>query len=199
MGILFLILLLLFVFFCWMHTVPLTKSGGELLIILGYKSTENAIHPLLKERLDTGMELFLSQPFQYILLTGGPVGSERPEAELMAEYLQEKGIPKEKILLETKAMDTIENILFTKEIAEGLGCSACTIISNSFHLRRIRHLAKEFRFPVQLYCRRGLKALFSQFSLTFNEVRIYFGTKNKVKQAKNDIRKKCRKQSNFRD
>lgn len=185
LGTLFLFVL----FFAWMHSVPLDRSGGDVLIVLGYKSTDNKIHPLLKERLDSATELYFSAPFKKILLTGGAVGSERTEASLMADYLLEKGVPKDRILLEEKARDTIENLLFTKEIMASFGFTSCTVVSNSFHLRRVRYIAKILGFPIRLYTKRGWKTILRQMILTFNEIRIYVGTYNQLEKLRKAHRK----------
>jgi len=47
-----------------------------------------------------------------LLATNWPVS----EAEMYAEVLERRGVPKESILLETRAMNTAENFVFTREL-----------------------------------------------------------------------------------
>lgn len=52
-----------------------------------------------------------------LLATNWPV----PEAEMYAEVLERRGVPKERILLETRALNTAENIILTREFLRQAG------------------------------------------------------------------------------
>ncbi|MEH7272858.1 hypothetical protein [Neobacillus vireti] len=69
-------------FFTWMHSVRMEKKIADAIIVLGYKCEENRIHPFLKERLDTAIDLFNNNHYHYIILTGGAVVLGIPKRKL---------------------------------------------------------------------------------------------------------------------
>jgi vancomycin permeability regulator SanA len=170
------LLLFLTLFISWIHTFPLKRSGGDVLIILGYKCVDNKIHPFLEERLIAAIQLLKSYHFEKVIVTGGQVGSSISEAEIMRTYLVKNGVEKERILLENEAMDTIENLVNCRKLMEAHQLKTCTIISNSFHLRRIHYIACSIGFYSGFYCDRNLKTIVKQGIRTLNELRLFFKT-----------------------
>lgn len=160
-------------FFIWMHSTSLNKNDSDTLIILGYRCINNIIHPLLEERLKAGKELADSITYKKIILTGGKVASDISEAIIMKDYLIENGISEECITLEMEANDTIENMVNCIKIMQKNKLTTCTVISNSFHLRRILYICDRLNFPVSVYCKRDFKILLKQIKLTFSEARIF--------------------------
>lgn len=53
---------------------------------------------------------------------------EKSEAEMYAEVAESQGVPREKILLETRATNTAENFLFTKELLAQRGIQPRNLI-----------------------------------------------------------------------
>lgn len=71
-------------------------------------------------------KLFLDGWASLLILSGG-LGEltrdtfPKPEAEMFADIALQKGVPKDKILIENLSSNTGENILFTKKLLEGKG------------------------------------------------------------------------------
>jgi uncharacterized SAM-binding protein YcdF (DUF218 family) len=77
-----------------------------------------------------GAKLFLDGWAPLIIFSGnegvvahtGQMTSElwggRPEAEVFAEVAMKMGVPKEKVIIENRSLNTGENIIFTKELLE---------------------------------------------------------------------------------
>lgn len=65
---------------------------------------------------------------------------------VMYSYLTNNGIPSERILLETMASDTKQNILFSMELLEsgGLQNRKIVCVSSDYHIPRIRLLCKKY-------------------------------------------------------
>ncbi|PEF02072.1 hypothetical protein CON21_03735 [Bacillus thuringiensis] len=57
-------------------------------------------------------------------------------ADAMSRWLISKGINKDRIILENKSMDTIENTLFTMPILEKEGFKNITLVTSASHIRR---------------------------------------------------------------
>lgn len=126
------------------------EKKDDYAIVLG-AGLDNGRTPnlILSERLDAAIECEEDNPNQYIVLSGGQGSDEYvSEAQAMSEYLQEKGIDKEKIILEDRSRNTDENIKFSKEkIEEYSGKSIdkvnVKIITTDYHAFRSNILAKK--------------------------------------------------------
>jgi len=103
----------------------------------------------LKDRLDATLEyIHNNNNDSYIVVSGGQGPDEGiPEALAMANYLIANSIPKNKIILEDKSVDTFENFKFSKSKIEEhsnkpLVDSSVKIITTDFHAFRSSLLAK---------------------------------------------------------
>lgn len=170
------LIVLLLLFFVWIHTAPIQKKGTDAMIILGFQCDGDQIHPLLLDRLTTALELLKTADYQKIILTGGPVTSAQSEAEIMKEYLISRAVDKERIILEQAAMDTIENIRNCQAIMEQLNLTTCTVISNSFHIRRIQYIADYLGFSFYYYANRSFRELIGQGYRTLHELKAFTTT-----------------------
>ncbi len=115
------------------------------MIILGCQVMSSGVPSvLLKDRLDTALEYWQDHP-DMIVVTSGGMGYNEPvsEARCMADYLMERGVPEENILLEDRSFSTYENLRFSMELlaAEGYDTTGeVMVVSNGFHLARVRML-----------------------------------------------------------
>jgi uncharacterized SAM-binding protein YcdF (DUF218 family) len=69
-------------------------------------------------------ELYIQGYAPYVICSGGfgvKTIFEKPEAEIFADILLAKGVPADKIIVENKAMNTGENVLFTRELLKQKG------------------------------------------------------------------------------
>lgn len=125
------------------------RSFQEIWVLLGAPVTAHATPgPDMKERLDRCIQMFHnregSQQYLGIVLSGGSpatYGSSgvAAEAVVMARYLVGHGnIPKENLILETRAQHIFHNALYTKHILQSGGSPAneITIITHDWHMRR---------------------------------------------------------------
>src|SRR5471030_1860520 len=98
-------LCIVFIFFIGIEAAIITypkhnEKKDDYIIVLG-AGLDNGRTPnlILRERLDAAIKSDEENPTQYIVLSGGQGSDEYvPEAQAMSEYLQERGINKEKII-----------------------------------------------------------------------------------------------------
>lgn len=146
-------------------------------IVLGGKLENNILSKTLELRLIRAYEYFQKFPDTIFILSGGKGDDENlPEAQGMANYLIEKGIPKENMILENNATSTYENFKFSKEILDSLEVKNIGVISSSFHLYRAKFIAKKLDIPVEaIYAKSPLILFFNcslrEFFAYFNEIR----------------------------
>lgn len=128
-----------------------TATGKEkALIVLGAGVRGTRITALLAQRLDAAVEYHCANPDALIVVSGGQgPGEDIPEAEAMAQYLMEKGVPEDKILLEKESSSTKENFEFSRELLAEHGISAETpiaYVTNGFHIYRAGCYARNAGF-----------------------------------------------------
>ncbi|WP_282935231.1 YdcF family protein [Paenibacillus sp. RC67] len=161
-------------YFVWMHTCRRKKTDADALIVLGYRCDGNQIHPLLKERLDTAILLYRQYAYRYLVLSGGAVKSNLTEAEIMRDYLLEQGVPEDRMLLESRSRNTVHNLVNCRLVLQEHGMSTFLLVSNSFHLRRMRYIMKTLGLTASLYAERNWSSIVQlQWRLTFQEIRAY--------------------------
>ncbi len=121
------------------NTFPVIKHL-DYIIILGSGLIGDKVPPLLAQRLEKGKmmyEKFHNHP--KIVVSGGQ-GVDEPitEAEAMAQYLRQVGIPQEDIIIERQSTNTLENLQFSKTILDEKSKENyyCLVVTNSFHSLR---------------------------------------------------------------
>lgn len=72
-----------------------------------------------------------------ILVSGGQVYSDSgPEAQIARRILLSLGVPDDKILVETKSINTTQNAEFSTEILREHGLSQPLLVTSAFHMKR---------------------------------------------------------------
>uniref|UniRef100_UPI003F4BC9B8 YdcF family protein n=1 Tax=Brachyspira catarrhinii TaxID=2528966 RepID=UPI003F4BC9B8 len=98
----------------------LEDNDTTAIVVLGFKlNDDGTMQDELKGRLDTAYMTAQKYTNVYVALTGGGTAvsnTNATEADLMAAYLIEKGIPESRIIVENKSKTTVENAEFTYAI-----------------------------------------------------------------------------------
>ena len=106
-------------------------------ITLGYAlSEEGEMEETLIERLNVTLEAAEAYPNSKLIVTGGVPKAGNTEAELMAEWLIDKGIEEDRIIQEPLSTDTVENSLFAMDIVQNEELEDITLITSASHMRR---------------------------------------------------------------
>ncbi len=146
---------LTFTFFV-IHTIVITIDGltdekepSELGVVLGNKVNEDGTpSERLKARLDTAHNLYINNFLDTIIVSGG-VGMEGyDEAEVMKEYLIEKGVPETSIITDNNGYNTEITAENSLEIAQqhDLSTENITVITQFFHISRTKLAMKQQDF-----------------------------------------------------
>ena len=110
---------------------------SDLIIVLGNKVEESGIpSKRLQYRLNKSYELFQAGLAPIIIVSGG-IGKEGfDEAEIMATYLIEKGISKERIIRDNQGITTYASALNSRSIMNQNNTHSIIVVSQYFHLLR---------------------------------------------------------------
>ncbi|HRX16478.1 MAG TPA: YdcF family protein [Spirochaetota bacterium] len=111
----------------------------DVAIVLGNKvELDGTPSKRLKARLDRSVQLYHNRLFQYIIVSGG-IGKEGfDEAEAMKEYLINKHVPSEFIILDNAGVNSYATALNSKRIMRQQGLKSAMIITQYFHITRTR-------------------------------------------------------------
>lgn len=136
--------------------VPMLEKPPQAIVVLGAAFLGNVLSNTLQARLDGAYSLWQQYPDAVLVLSGGKVSwEESSEAEMMADYLsREKNVPREKILLETKAFFTSENFRYAREMLNqyfGTESYTAVFVTSDFHVYRSSLLALREGFGANSY------------------------------------------------
>ncbi|MNU57529.1 vancomycin high temperature exclusion protein [compost metagenome] len=151
-AIIVVVLVCLWLGYAWVQIVSLPSTmaykKADAGLVLGAALWGNVPSPGLRERLDQSLKEYQAGTFRYFIVSGGldTTRSSLTEAEGMAKYLREHGVPKSAILLENKATNTYENLLFSKRIMEEHQLQTAVIITHTYHGKRAKEMAESLSY-----------------------------------------------------
>ena len=126
------------------------RKEPDAIIVLGSGLIGDKVPPLLAQRLTKAKTIYEQFEGRPKLIVSGGQGADEltSEAEAMANYLMEQGVPQEDILIENRSRTTFENLTFSKAILEdqGLGKSVL-VVTNSFHALRAGVFMRRLKIP----------------------------------------------------
>ena len=97
------------------------------------------VSKLLSDRLDKAAKVWQKAGEDAFLICSGGRGEDETisEAEAMKKYLTTHGIPEDRVLLENRSTDTMENLTFCKKlIDEDTASGKCVIVTSGYHVLR---------------------------------------------------------------
>ena len=119
------------------------RRGADYVVVLGAGVVGTRVTPLLAARIERGIELLHSNPGAVLIMSGGQgPGEDIAEGEAMARYAEEKGVGREKIIIESRSRSTEENLLFSSRLMEK-DRPKVVVVTTSYHVFRALLLAKQ--------------------------------------------------------
>jgi uncharacterized SAM-binding protein YcdF (DUF218 family) len=122
--------------------VPTCKVG---IVLGGYSSydphTEQINFQQSTDRLNAALLLYRKGKIGKILLSGGTgsLTDQSLEADYIATYLRNIGIPKRDILIESESRNTHQNAIYTAQVLqENDLLSPCILITSAYHMPRAK-------------------------------------------------------------
>ena len=125
------------------------------------------------ERMTAVARLARDYPDARIVFTGGAgtLFGEAREAHYVADLFESFGIPRDRLILEDKARNTIENAAYTRDLVQPKPSERWLLVTSAYHMPRSVGIFRQAGFPVEAhpvdYRTRGsgdLTSLFGSFS-----------------------------------
>lgn len=115
----------------------------DYLIVLGAQIRGTRITNSLRKRLEAAEVYLKENPETLVIVSGGKgPGEDISEAEAMKGYLITNGINEKRILMEDQATNTVQNILYSKELIDKVNAKVA-VVTNGFHVYRSVSIAKK--------------------------------------------------------
>ena len=120
---------------------------AQAIVVLGAAQYAGRPSPVLRARLDHALDLWRRHLGKLLILTGGTgVGDTTSEAAVGRTYAIKHGVPDTVILMETEGRTTSESMRAVAGMLETRGLQTALLVSDPFHMLRLRILARRFGF-----------------------------------------------------
>lgn len=143
-------LLLSYVSYAFVYGRITALRGADFVVVLGSGLIAgDRVPPLLASRLERGQQLHQAlaarrKSSPMLIVSGGKGADERvSEAEAMARFLIERGVPADFVTREDQSRTTEENLTFSKAIMERFRPRyRCIVVTSNYHVFRAAIIAR---------------------------------------------------------
>lgn len=117
------------------------------IVVLGAAQYAGKPSPVLRARLNHALDLWNRHLAALLILTGGTgAGDTTSEAAVGRNYARKHGVPDSAILVENEGRTTSESMRAVAAMLEVRGLQSALLVSDPFHMLRLRILARRFGF-----------------------------------------------------
>ncbi len=142
-------LLVSYVLYAFLYGRITGLRRADFVVVLGSGLKGDRVPPLLAGRLERGLRVHQAlerrrKASPVVIVSGGKGSDEQiSEAEAMARYLTERGLPDDRLVLEDQSRTTEENLTFSREIMERSRPGyRCIIVTSNYHVFRAAIIAR---------------------------------------------------------
>ncbi len=120
---------------------------AQAIVVLGAAQYAGKPSPVLRARLDHALDLWNRRLASLLILTGGTgAGDTTSEAAVGRTYARKHGVPDSAILVESEGRTTSASMKAVAGMLEVRGLQSALLVSDPFHMLRLRILARRFGF-----------------------------------------------------
>jgi uncharacterized SAM-binding protein YcdF (DUF218 family) len=120
---------------------------AQAIVVLGAAQYAGKPSPVLRARLDHALDLWNRHLASLLILTGGTgSGDTTSEAAVGRSYARKHGVPDSAILVESEGRTTSASMRAVAGMLEVRGLQSALLVSDPFHMLRLRILARRFGF-----------------------------------------------------
>lgn len=119
------------------------QNQYDAILVLGCGVVRNQPSPLLRERLDAGIELYKKGVAPKIIMSGDHGREDYDEVNVMKSYAIQQGVPSEDIFMDHAGFSTYESVYRAGNI---FLAKKLVIVSQRYHLYRAIYISKLLNF-----------------------------------------------------
>lgn len=112
----------------------------EGILILGAGLVGDKPSPMLKERLDKGIELYKNGVSNVIIMSGDHTRESHDEVNVMKNYAIEQGVDSDDVFMDHAGISTYDSVYRVKEL---FNLNKVVIVTQGYHLYRALYIARE--------------------------------------------------------
>ena len=120
-------------------------KNADCVLVLGAAVWDGEPSPMLKKRIDKGIEVYDATEIQYILMTGDGRENNYNEPLIMTKYAVQQGIDEQYIVQDPYGIRTYDSLWRAKYV---FGYKSVIVITQSYHLNRAIYIAKSLGLEV---------------------------------------------------
>ncbi|MFI6869156.1 YdcF family protein [Nocardia sp. NPDC050406] len=149
-------LLVAFLLYSFFYLCLPYRRGMGAIVVHGSGLIGARVPPLLASRLDRALAVYqreVAAGYRPLVITSGGKGSDEAlaEADAMAAYLVDRGLPEQAILREDRSTTTRENLLFTRQLLAEHGIATrMLLVTSNFHALRTAILARRMGLDAEV-------------------------------------------------
>lgn len=129
---------------CWQEAHPEAPGPYDAIIVLGAQVLPDGTPQVqLEWRLLEALTLYQGSPAPIVVCGAQGADEPRPEAEVMRDWLIERGVPAESILTDANSFNTRENIQNAVSLLSPYDVSAVRVVTSDYHLPRALALCRD--------------------------------------------------------
>lgn len=131
------------------------RATPSAIVVLGCRAIGTPLGGALARRMALACEVARSYPELPLLFSGGKLWNGASEADHMAHWWAERGLPNRSLLLEKTSLTTLENADYSKQLLcrEGFAKESLplriALVTCDFHSKRAARLFARFGFEVE--------------------------------------------------
>jgi len=115
---------------------------ADAIVVLGAAQYDGRPSPVLRARVDHALLLYEDDVAPRIIFTGGVgAGDTVSEARVAQRYAVRAGVPEEATLVEVAGLRSVESLLAVAELMEEEELETAVLVSDPFHMLRLRVMA----------------------------------------------------------
>ena len=125
------------------------NADFDCILVLGAGVRGGKPSDMLRDRLDTAIELYFDGTATKLLLSGDHQSEDYDEVGVMSAYAIENGVPEADILLDHLGLSTYESVIRSKDV---FGIGSMVIVTQEYHLPRALYIAEQLEIDAIGVC-----------------------------------------------
>lgn len=121
------------------YSVAAVPSASVALVLGASVSSRGVLSPVMQERADKAIQLYLAHKVEKVLVTGDNSTLAYNEVYPVGKYLLAAGIPQKDIFLDYAGFDTYSSMFRARDV---FGAESVIVVSQRFHLPRALFIAR---------------------------------------------------------
>ncbi|MBW0368986.1 YdcF family protein [Ensifer adhaerens] len=121
-----------------------TVPGKVVIVALGYALADDGkAQQTLLDRLEVTLKVAEANPTALVMVSGGVPQNGVTEGDVMSKWLVDKGISRDRIMIEDKSKDTIGNVINAANLLVRHQADTVILVTSSSHMRRARTVMED--------------------------------------------------------